>query len=341
MGALILFARDPGSANQVLALAELLQSPDSASGPDAACLAQLRNAHPPGDVVFAATGVGYNLLHNTGQAVADWTTDIADRGLSAALRRHRADTVVTGFSDRDDRSPQKLWRAARAVGARSIAMIDDTAITLDEVRADLVERFCDDDGSLTWPDQTWTIDAASRDAVVAAGAAATTVHVVGHLHLARFRMLAADVTKQQISALRETWSARPEEQVVLFASQPLTEMAAYGKRRSYNELSALDTLVAQIVSGGKLAGLQAAAHETLIVVRPHPRDDDRKFAGRQRDAAPRLRISKAGTSIECVLAADVIAGLNSMLLVEAASVGRPTFSLIDFDPYSAATIGGT
>ena len=47
-------------------------------------------------------------------------------------------------------------------------------------------------------------------------------------------------------------------------------------------------------------------------------------------------VSNSGSSVEAILAADVVAGITSMLLVEAAALNKPSISMIDFDPEAAA-----
>ena len=64
----------------------------------------------------------------------------------------------------------------------------------------------------------------------------------------------------------------------------------------------------------------------MLLIRPHPRENGeiyRQFG----HATVRVKVSGEGNSLELALAADVVAGMNTMFLVESAQLGRPTLSI--------------
>ncbi|HCP00459.1 MAG: hypothetical protein CL573_01860, partial [Alphaproteobacteria bacterium] len=244
-------------------------------------------------------------------------------------------TVVTGLSDRDDRTPQALWRAAALCGANSIALADDTTIALDHAKEDLIERFRNCDGGEILPGLLCVIDDKSQEAIATSGIPDQTVRVIGNLHLRRFRHLAQIIDRNRIEAVRREWCTNEENRVVLYASEPITQMYQHGKRRDHDELLLLSELIERVRTN-RLEDTPPCDGNTIIVVRPHPRDEIAKFRPYLSDDAPRTIVSRAGSSAEAILAADTVVGITSMLLVEAAALGRPSISLIGFDPHAAA-----
>ena len=71
-----------------------------------------------------------------------------------------------------------------------------------------------------------------------------------------------------------------------------------------------------------LAGIEPRPY---VVLRPHPKNLDDEFDAY---AAEVGEISRAGSSTEAVFAADVVVGMTSMMLLEAALMGRPALSVL-------------
>ena len=182
-GTLLLFARDPGSANQVLALYEMLTDQISGARPDsdspvASLVRRLATGRSISDIRVAASRAALALLGDAGIAVEDWDSVRDIDAISARLADGQVAEIVTGLSDRDDRTPQKLWFAAKALGARTTALLDDTTVAHRMARADLDQRFRLPDGELVLPSVIAAIDDQSRNALIAAGITADGALVV-------------------------------------------------------------------------------------------------------------------------------------------------------------------
>ncbi|MDE0779539.1 MAG: hypothetical protein OSB67_02190 [Alphaproteobacteria bacterium] len=341
-GNLLLFARDPGNANQIVALGELIRTHmtgrefNTLSESVAQLVSDLAIGRTPAQTIFAGSDSGGQVLEAAGiQNNSDLAEAVSANPL-LMLREHRVDTVVTGLSDRDDRTPQALWRAATACGARSVALTDDTTIGLKHAQQDLNERFRDYNGEEIFPNLLCVVDENSRHIISAAGMPDDSIRVIGNLHLRRFCHLARAIDRDKIDGLRQEWGATKENRVVLYASEPITQMRKHGKARDHDELSLLAELIEQ-VRANKLGDTVPCDKNTVVVIRPHPRDEPTKFAPYLSDYMPRTIVSQNGSSAEAILAADAVVGITSMLLVEAAALNRPSISLIDFDPQAAAS----
>ena len=109
------------------------------------------------------------------------------------------------------------------------------------------------------------------------------------------------------------------------------EMAALGRPAPYDEVETLDRLLTSIECGEVIGGIEAETRPTLVVVRPHPRDIADKFDAVIANRKARVIVSAAGTPSEAIMAADLSAGMYSMLLREAKALGRPVVSLVGIE----------
>ncbi|GAB4192643.1 MAG: hypothetical protein OHK0024_32830 [Thalassobaculales bacterium] len=203
--------------------------------------------------------------------------------------------LVTGTTDVDDRTDWALWAAARAAGVPSACLLDRGT--------DVEHRFPPDPAA--WPDRVLVPDEAAAALCRAFGIPAGALHVCGDLHLERLKRRGVDGARA--AALRARWAGPGP--VVLFASECLAEMRAAGKPIPVDEFDVLAALIARSTG--------------TVVIRPHPRDTPGKYDAWRREAGPRVLVSEEGSPAEAILAADVVAGITSTMLDEAAALGRP------------------
>ncbi|HCP01013.1 MAG: hypothetical protein CL573_05550, partial [Alphaproteobacteria bacterium] len=103
-GNLMLFARDPGNANQLVALNELIRARMAGSNlntptADAASLiAELAGGRMPDQILVFGSGAGAEVLTTAGIEVMTDLADAAHLDPVEILRKHHVDTVVTGLS---------------------------------------------------------------------------------------------------------------------------------------------------------------------------------------------------------------------------------------------------
>jgi len=106
---------------------------------------------------------------------------------------------------------------------------------------------------------------------------------------------------------------------VLFVSQPLRELVerATIEKYGYDEYQVLADL---------LLALSAAPTKFQMVIRLHPREDRHKFDFLLDQAGSRARLDDCADVKESLSTADMIVGMNSMVLFQAAAAGKPVIS---------------
>jgi hypothetical protein len=329
----LLFSRDPGAANQMLALYEVVcgtRTLERVQGKSA--LHEFVSGLPSrkaGDVIVCVKDFAGPVWRAAGVEPVDWhqvVPEQADRArncdlIAAMLRDRNVSQVVTGVGDFDDGTNQDIWTGARHAGVPSAACMDN-----DEVEF----RFEGARGNLVFPDRIFAVDEASRSKILALGA--REVSVVGNLHLARLQELANANTvggeAGRMAAVRREWGAPEGHLVVLFASEAWDEMKELGRPTPESEFGYLDALIQQIEAGRRFGTVAVDPARCLIVVRPHPRDRQGKYDGYVNGSRTvRLIVSRGSSSADAILAADVVAGMTSMLLKEAELLGKPVVRL--------------
>ena len=146
------------------------------------------------------------------------------------------------------------------------------------------------------------------------------------------RLLAVDAAASRVAAERVRRAAGLPDDALLVAyfSQPFSDHRAVyhdahldfldSGRLGYDELSIFDAVA---------AALSRRSRPAALFVQPHPRETPGKYASRMeaRAAGVLHRAMWGGTKDELLLAADVVLGLQSTVLVEAVYLGRPVASL--------------
>lgn len=311
----LVFSRDPGAANHLVALIERLRD-----GPDGDAVAPARALLGRGPFAIHARRYAHDVWRRAGIEAADWDQVARDRNADAVIDALAPEAVLTGTSDIDEDTDCALWRAARAAHRPSVCIVD--------YPTGAAVRFRDRSGPVA-PDLVLVPDAACAADLAAAGVAAR-VHVTGDLHLAR--LTARGQGTDGRDALRRSWGAAEGDRVVLFASECGREMAAAGRAARYDEIAVLDELIARCAA-------TADAQRTVIVVRPHPRDAAGKYDRVIAPAPLRLAVSAEGAAPQAIGAADEVVGMESTLLLEARALGRKVRSLTGWTRLEETTEG--
>lgn len=217
----------------------------------------------------------------------------------------RSEWVLCGTSWQSDLE----WRAiaeARRVGRRVIAFIDHWT--------QFAERF-DRGGVQVRPDAVWVVD--EEAATLARRALGDVpVTVAGHPH--------HDALEVEARARGARAVLREDARVVLMVPEATSAHAeaTYGNPRhfGYTEIDAAQYFLQHA----------RAAFPSIerIIVRPHPAEPAGKYDWMLDQSPWPVTIETSPTLLEHLLAADGVAGCNTMAMVAALRVGRPVVSYI-------------
>ena len=237
-----------------------------------------------------------------------------DAGVRQLLRDAGPDVVVSGLVGPKDGLDYRLQRVARELGIATAAVLD--------AWVHLTERFADperDDPLAYLPDRLGVPDPLTADELAAAGIPRGRMRVTGHPLIDEIKTREAHAEAVR-AELRRTLGIREEEMLIVFFSEPLRWLheQAGGSGPGYDELDAFALL---------REGLSRFGRPAALVVKEHPRRPSLGAALAEalgESAAYRILAMEDGLARpeDLLLAADVVAGMLSSLLVFAALLGR-------------------
>ena len=239
--------------------------------------------------IFTNAGINHHCVKDFAAARADLITA-------------RPNILITGtsFSAAED---YQFWNWARISRISSVAFVDHWI--------NYPQRFSSSPNHLfdCLPGYIAVIDQRMRQEICAVGAPESRIIVLGHPgwdRLSVWRGQRAPELKKQLAG---------ERKLILFISEPIAEF--YGASLGYTENDAL------LLLRNTLATLDG---NYIIAVKPHPRQNPQNINLPEDTANLQMRIVTEG-HWELLAAADIVTGMNSMLLYEATIMGRPVIAL--------------
>lgn len=297
--AILAIAGDAGGASAVAPVVARLR----ASGRPVTALAY-RQARS----VWAGQGIAYIELSEA----KDQTT------VSGWLHSAKPTLVLTGTSVNGVDLEKQFIAAATRSNVPSVAVLD--------FWSNYRPRFADQRGDLTYlPDRVAVMDTQARSEMIAEGFPPERLVVTGQPAFDCLAAVRVRSTPAARAELRNALGVRERQRMVLFASQPLA--ALWGNDPSveshpgYTEQTVLDLLCAAL---SRIVLRRGGA--ITLVVRPHPREGVIDLS-RFESAPVRVISDSTHDGRQMALAADLVVGMTTVLLVEACLLGCVTVSL--------------
>lgn len=256
------------------------------------------------------------LWQDRGETVRELSPGTSVVEAETMLQESGAALLLTGTSLNGVNLERRFILGARRIGLPSLALLD--------YWSNYAPRFSSNGTDLDClPDRIAIMDTQARDEMRAAEFPEALLTVTGQ---PLFDDLARDreaVTPESRAVTRQALGVQEGERLVLFVSQPLREV--YGAEGApgwlgYDEFDVVPPVLAALER-------VVVEHPLRLVLLPHPRE----FRGRCAawlEGDPWASLAPAGAdSRELVRAADLVVGMNSMLLMESALLGTATMSV--------------
>jgi hypothetical protein len=291
---------DPGGANAVAPVIEALRA-DGRVTVNAFAYRQACMLWTKRNLVFD------NLGESTSRTLATQRLCNSETGL-----------LLTGTSFNPIEPEKEFIAAARGLGLPSLAVLD--------FWTNYARRFSDADGRLVYvPDRIAVMDERARDEMVAEGFDQTRLVITGQPAFDDLAVWRSRFTPARRQAIRDALNIGPSAWLILFASQPLSLL--YGidpvdpLYPGYDEQMVLRALV---IALDQIA--EQSHQEIVLLIRPHPREQIQSFDD-VKGRLIRTVVSTDGESRDLMMAADLVTGMNTILLVDACYLGCVTVSL--------------
>jgi hypothetical protein len=303
----LVFVEDPGAVNCVVPICQSL----AADGREPR--------------LFAA-GHALPLLRARGMTVTP--VDSLDI-VCAELEAECLDWLLVGTSENLDSVAFALTAAADEVQVPSVAIIDSAANAANRFRGRSHQALTHAPQWLMVPDQ-WT-----ADEFVALGYPMDRIGVVGHPHYDHLSQVGRQRAEIGREAIRrrvlppEAWN----RQVVVFASELSTGLdpAQYLRSAQYtltgngHSVGRTEIVIEEFLVGIEALTAARGSGRPYLLLRYHPK----QAAGDLSEHAWRFDgTSIGGDVLDLLLAADLVVGMTSMLLLEAHLLGTPVVSIL-------------
>ncbi|GAC1454510.1 MAG: hypothetical protein PVSMB1_03650 [Gemmatimonadaceae bacterium] len=243
---------------------------------------------------------------------------ISARSAADVLRRWSTSLLLTGTSMNSAMLEARFVEAARDLAIPSVAVLD--------AWVNYKARFAtDDNGRPLLPDRIAIMDERARSEMIAAGFDPSRLVVTGQPAFDDLPLRRASFTESDRNRMREKLGVGKDRLLVLFASQPLSAIYGNGDLRTplfgFDEIGVLRSLV------GALERIASRVSRSItLLVRPHPRENFRLLATVTSDQIE-IILSSEGEGRDAALAADLVTGMNSALLLEACYMRCVTVSV--------------
>ncbi len=181
-------------------------------------------------------------------------------------------------------------------------------------------RFAREDGKLMLPDAIAVMDARAVKEMAAEGFPADRLRITGQPAFDDLAARRAGFDNAHRQELRRTLGIEAENRLILYVSQPLAEL--YGSANNAREHLGFNEDEVLSSCEKSLATLsQRHDRKIVLAIRPHPREAREKFSSSQ---VGRFRavIWDGPDRIDATLAADLVLGMNSVLLLESVLLGQ-------------------
>jgi hypothetical protein len=242
----------------------------------------------------------------------------------APPRLDGADRVVLGTSVQPEQWELQYIRLAERAGIRTVSLLDHWQHYRERFMPPPVGAGFTDDGALVLPDAIGVMDERARAEMIAEGFPESRLVVTGQ---PAFDGLAeqgtAEAMAQARRRLQERVQASDDERLILYASQPLSQLYPE-EALGFHERDVLGHLVEALGCVLERRGATAA-----LVIKPHPREAGRPYRippVASSSLRPVVLDEPFASPRPLIAGSDAVVGMHSLLLLEACLLGRPVVS---------------
>ena len=309
---ILIFSRDPGGTNAIMPLIEPLRALGnevSVYGKDAALS------------IYRKQNIECSDICDTIPSGTQGETD-------EFVRKIRADLIVTGTSS-EDFTERHLWKAAERAEITSFAVLDQWT----NYRLRLISEGSDPmneraTSELIVPSFFFIMDDFARKEMCALGIDREKLVVSGQPFFDYIRKTGDRFTTQEIEKLRRELSGSEDGHVFVFASQPIASIhRKNGMAEDYWGYTEETVLKSVVKCLSKLT--EEMATKVTLVFRLHPKDESHVYQNALAKLPNSIKVvvDRETDSSLLLKASDLIIGMFSMLLLEAAILERRFISV--------------
>lgn len=308
MKKVLLFARDPGGANVIMAMEEKLNETYQ--------------------VLLWGKDVAFQKFQTAGLPVQDIGKKIKEINLETVItfvKQLNPDIMLTGTSA-DDMTEKYMWKAGEKLGIPSFAILDqwtNYGLRFSKYGVNEIAKYEQERQHEYLPDRILVMDEFAKEKMQEDGVSQDRILVTGQPYLEWFRQKVNEIDKKSIQEYHFSHT-QGKGKLIVFASEPITK--TYGENSEYwgyTEVTIFEhfhDILKDITEKGRF--------NVSVVVRPHPKEDIEIWKERLKNTQYITYFLDNQTEYKLAIAsADLIVGMTSMFLLESALCGKEIVSL--------------
>lgn len=306
---ILLFSNDPGGANTIIPLI----TPLKGKGFDVRLFGK-NSANGR----YAKAGL-------MALDINEYIYDIKPDAVIEFLVKERPDFIITGTSA-SDFTEKYLWQAAERLNTPSFAIIDqwiNYGIRFSRYTTSEIAKYMDDRKHPYLPSKILVMDDYAKQEAIKDGLDPSKILVSGQPYFETLLKEKEKVSSERLKELKRELKIGREDLIITFASEPVSKDYK-NDYWGFNE----KTIFKELFEGVKEVSKRSEKKISMII-KVHPREDEDSFEGIASDMEKlTIIIDRDSKPMDLILISDVVAGMSSMFLIEAAILGKPVLSIL-------------
>lgn len=311
----LLFSRDPGGANTIIPLYQPLIDKGynvKLFGKDSALKKYADFKLPAINIEDSVSG-----------------TDI--RAIETFIKAEKPDFIITGTSG-DDFTERYIWKSADSSGIPSFAILDqwlNYGVRFSRYSVAHLAKYEEDKNHPFLPTKILVMDDYAKKEIVADGIDESRVLVTGHPYFEMLLKYRDSKTQNNGLEFKKQTGIVSTDFVITFASEPISEVYKEPDDAPHYWGYTERTILRSILSALQKI-TDTYSRNVTFIVRPHPKEKEDGCSDifeMYRSSRLNIQIDKKANAWDLMVNADLVCGLSSMFLIEAAILGRPVMSV--------------
>lgn len=308
MKKILIFARDPGGANVVLPLIKPLKERYQ--------------------VLIVGKDVGFKRLkerYSDTQDITQICKDLTIDSLTNYLQKEQINFIITGTSA-DDNTEKYLWAAGKQWQIPSFAILDqwvNYGIRFSKYGVGEIDRYQKEKVHEYLPTKILVMDALAKTKMLEEGIPEEYILISGQPYLDDFSRSIDQISWEKVVQCKRQLEAEGHLFIV-FASEPIIK--TYGENAAYWGYTEA-TIFSEFCRVMDLVSREQKSRVT-VTIRPHPKENVSDWESRIKDSEyVTYKIDQEQDGKVLIKAADLICGMSSMFLLEAAICQKQILSI--------------
>lgn len=306
---ILLFSRDPGGANTVIPLVGALNG----RGYEVRLFGK--------DIALER----YSMAGLNGMGITGFVNEINQGAIEDLLLSENPDFMITGTSA-GDFTEKYLWKAAEKLNIPSFAILDqwiNYGIRFSRYSTAEMGEYEKDKSYPFLPSKILVMDEYAREEAIKDGLDPSRILVSGQPYFETLLKEKEKVSSERLKELRSRLGIGSDDLIITFASEPVSKDYK-NDYWGFNE----KTIFKELFEGAQEVS-KRSEKKISIIIKVHPREDKDTFEGIASDTEKlKIIIDRDSKPMDLILISDVVAGMSSMFLIEAAIIGKPVLSIL-------------